>query len=126
MPPLTSVYVLGPALALGLVVVLAVVLRWIFSDAWHSTVPAAPAMPAMPARPATPTGSPATPPLDNDYGLLRAAALVDDVDTGQSVRALLAAARVRATVATGTDGIVRVLVFPDEYARAVRLVSWVL
>lgn len=109
-PFLTSVYVLGPALALGFLVLVGALLRWIFSDALSDAPPAAPAIPAE----------------DDDYGLLRAAALVDDVDTGESVRALLAAARVRATVATGRDGIVRVLVFPDEYDRAVRLVSWVL
>jgi len=63
---------------------------------------------------------------DDDYGLLRAVATVDDLDTGESIRALLVAGKVRATVATGVDGRVRVLVFTSEYARARRLVSWVL
>ena len=63
---------------------------------------------------------------DDDYGLLRAIATVDDLETGQSIRALLTAGKVRATVATGVDGRVRVLVFTNEYARAHRLVSWVL
>jgi hypothetical protein len=62
----------------------------------------------------------------DDYGLLRAVALVESLDTGQSVRALLIAGGVRATVATGMDGLVRVLVFRDEYKRARRMVSWVL
>ena len=75
------------------------------------------------ARKTLPSGAPSDAP---DYGLLRAAAVVEDLDTGQSVRALLIAARVRATVATGPDGLVRVLVFPQEYDRARRLVSWVL
>jgi hypothetical protein len=52
--------------------------------------------------------------------------VLHDLDTAQSVRALLVAGEVRATVATGRDGLVRVLVFPDEHARALRLVSWVL
>jgi hypothetical protein len=68
---------------------------------------------------------PPAPGLD-DYGLLRTLALVERLDTGQSVRALLSAGGVRATVATGSDGLVRVLVFPDEYDRARRMVSWVL
>lgn len=107
MPLLTSVYVLGPALAFGVVAALGASLRWIFSD-------------ARTARGAYHA------PLFDDYGLLRTVALVEDVDTGQSVRALLRAGRVRATIATGQDGLVRVLVFPDEYDRARRLVSWVL
>jgi hypothetical protein len=66
------------------------------------------------------------PGIGDDYGLLRTLALVNNLDTGQSVRALLSAGGVRATVATGGDGLVRVLVFPEEYDRARRLVSWVL
>ena len=91
------------ALALGAMTVLGTSIRWIFTDS------------ATPPDPDVP-----------DYGLLRAAAVVEDMDTGQSVRALLIAARVRATVAAGPDGLVRVLVFPHEYDRARRLVSWVL
>jgi hypothetical protein len=70
----------------------------------------------QPRRPAT---------LD-DYGLLRAVVLVENLDTGRSVRDLLGAAGVRATIATGSDGITRVLVFPHEYDQARRMVSWVL
>jgi hypothetical protein len=65
-------------------------------------------------------------PSADDYGLLRAIAVVADLDTAHSIRALLAASRVRATVTTGRDGSARVLVFPDEYDRAHRLVGWVL
>ena len=114
---LTSVYVIGPVLALCAVAVLGMTLRWIFADTSQRTSGRAAA--------AAGTGQRRRPEID-DYGLLRAAVYVDDFDTGQSVRALLAAARVRATVATGTDGLVRVLVFPDEYERARRLVSWAL
>jgi hypothetical protein len=62
----------------------------------------------------------------DDYGLLRAVALVENLDTGRSVRALLIAGGVRSTVSTGMDGLVRVLVFRDDYERARRMVSWVL
>ncbi len=62
----------------------------------------------------------------DDYGLLRTLVLVDTLDTGLSIRALLNAGGVRATVSTGTEGLVHVLVFPDEYDQARRMVSWVL
>jgi hypothetical protein len=114
--PLTSVYVVAPALIVGAVVALGLTLRWILAgDAPVSRGPKSPTCVGLRRGP-----------VPDDYGLLRAAALVDDFDTGQSVRALLAAARVRATVATGRDGLVRVLVFPAEYDRARRLVSWAL
>lgn len=82
---------------------------------------------ALPGRAPHPGRRPGSrPALLDDYGLLRTLALVNNLDTGQSVRALLATGQVRATVATGSDGLVRVLVFPEEYDRARRLVSWVL
>jgi hypothetical protein len=62
----------------------------------------------------------------DDYGLLRTLVLVESLDTGLSVRALLTAGGVRATVGTGSEGLVHVLVFPDEYDRGRRMVSWVL
>jgi hypothetical protein len=62
----------------------------------------------------------------DDYGLLRTLVLVDTLDTGLSVRALLRGGGVRATVSTGSEGLVHVLVFPAEYDRAKRMVSWVL
>ena len=99
----TSVYLLGPVLVSGAIATLGASLRWMLAE------------PRPEHRPAP-----------DDYGLLLAAAVVDDMDTAQSVRALLIAARVRATVAAGQDGRVRVLVFPAEYNRARRLVSWAL
>jgi hypothetical protein len=102
--------VLGPGSVLGAVCVLAVALRWIIADG--------------PRRHRRPRSGPA--PADDDFGLLRSVAVVDDPDTGRSVRALLVAAGVRATVATDRAGRVHVLVFPSEHARALRLVSWVL
>jgi hypothetical protein len=65
-------------------------------------------------------------PIGDDYGLLRTIALVGSLDTGQSVRALLDAGGIRSTLATGPDGLVRVLVFPEAYERARRMVSRVL
>ena len=103
---MTSVYVLGPAVAITVAAGLGATLRRLLPDATD-----------RPQR-----GAPAS----DDYGLLRTVALVEDLDTAYSVRALLTAGRVRSTVATGRDGLVRVLVFPDEYSRARRLVSWVL
>ena len=103
---LTSTSVLGPVFLLGALGVLTTSLRWIFADA----------LPVHRLRPSA----------EDDFGLLRAVAVLHDLDTAQSVRALLVAGEVRATVATGRDGLVRVLVFPDEHARALRLVSWVL
>jgi hypothetical protein len=105
MSAVTSVYLLGPVLLSGAVATLGASLRWLLTE---------------------PVSQPPRPPATDDYGLLRAVAVVEDLDLGQSVRALLVAARVRATVATGRDGLVRVLVFPSEYDRARRLVSWAL
>lgn len=58
-----------------------------------------------------------------DYGLLTAAALTDDLDLAEDVRGLLAAAGIRATYATHPDGRVTVLVFPEEVDEARRLVG---
>jgi hypothetical protein len=59
----------------------------------------------------------------DDFGLLRTVALVENLDTGQVLRALLTAGGVPATVSTGSDGLVHVLVFPDAYEEARRMVS---
>jgi len=107
-PLMSSVYVLGPALALGAAAGLGASLRRLFTSEPDTA----------PRR--------ATPAAVDDYGLLRSVAYVEDLDTAHSVRALLKAGRVRSTVSTGRDGLVRVLVFPGEYDRARRLVSWVL
>ena len=63
------------------------------------------------------------PAVRDDYGLLRTVALVENLDTGQVLRALLSAGGVAATVSTGSDGLVHVLVFPDAYEEARRMVS---
>src|SRR5687768_10765392 len=53
-----------------------------------------------------------------DYGLLRSVSLVGDLAFARDVRDRLRRNGVRATLATGQDGMVRVLVFADEYDRA--------
>jgi hypothetical protein len=54
----------------------------------------------------------------DEFGLLRPVALAVDLPSGQAVRDKLMALGIRATVGTGCDGFVRVLVFDDEYDRA--------
>lgn len=57
------------------------------------------------------------PPAD-DFGLLAVAALTDRWEIAAGVRAALARAGIRSTAATGLDGLIRVLVFPDDAGRA--------
>jgi hypothetical protein len=58
-----------------------------------------------------------------DYGLLSPAALADDADLADDVRAMLAAAGIRSTCAPRRDGRVAVLVFAEEVEEARRLVG---
>lgn len=53
-----------------------------------------------------------------DYGLLRTVSLIGDLAFARDVRDRLRRNGVRATLATGNDGMVRVLVFADELHRA--------
>ncbi len=67
----------------------------------------------------SPAGAyPPTPAGDLDYGLLRSVSLIGDLAFARDVRDRLRRNGVRATLATGHDGMVRVLVFADEYDRA--------
>ena len=59
----------------------------------------------------------------DDYGLLRAAAVTDEPDTADEIRALLAAAGIRATHAVRPDGRTAVLVFAEHVDEARRLVG---
>jgi hypothetical protein len=54
----------------------------------------------------------------DEFGLLRPVALAADLTAARAVRNRLIALGIRATVGTGRDGLVRVLVFADEYDRA--------
>lgn len=95
-------YLAGPVIAFAVVGVLAVVLRRALSR------DAAPHEPS---------------PVLDDFGLLRIAALADCLDSAASVRTALAAAGIRSTVAVGMDGLIKVLVFPDDAARARRVLD---
>jgi hypothetical protein len=53
-----------------------------------------------------------------DFGLLRSVSLIGDLAFARDVRDRLRHNGVRATLATGHDGMVRVLVFADEYDHA--------
>jgi hypothetical protein len=53
-----------------------------------------------------------------EFGLLRPVALLDDLTAARAIRDRLVALGIRATVGTGMDGFVRVLVFEHEYDRA--------
>lgn len=94
---------LGPLLALMVLGVVAGVLRALFA-------------------PAKAAAYPVSGPLD-DYGLLCAAAVADDPETASRIRCRLGAAGIRATVATGPDGRVHVLVFEGELHRARRVMG---
>ncbi len=56
--------------------------------------------------------------VTDEFGLLRAVALAADPGAATAVRDRLTAMGIRATIGTGRDGYVRVLVFADEYDRA--------
>jgi hypothetical protein len=106
-----AVYAGAALIAVAAGLTLAVIMRAIAADS-HPTPTRRP--------------SPRRPAFLNDYGLLCTVVLAENTETGRSVRDLLAAGGVRATIATGTDGLTRVLVFPTEYEQARRMVSWVL
>ncbi|WP_432995934.1 hypothetical protein [Dactylosporangium sp. CA-233914] len=69
-------------------------------------------------------GAPAAPPPRTaDYGLLRTVSKVGDLAFAREIRDRLRHNGVRATLATGPDGMVRILVFADELDRARRLIN---
>lgn len=96
-------YVAGPMIAFGVVGVLAAVLRRALDRDVDSPAPAVP--------------------VTDDFGLLTVAALADRAETAERVRAALAQAGIRSTIAAGPGGAVRVLVFPDDAARARRALN---
>ncbi|HEX8631071.1 MAG TPA: hypothetical protein VF755_23180 [Catenuloplanes sp.] len=110
MPPSDGWYLFGPLLALVLVGVLSVVLRWELERDRD-------ALREWPLDGFDLFGEP------EDYGLLSAAALAEDAEVAQEVRRMLAAVGIRSTIATGSHGQVRVLVFAEDVDVARRLVG---
>jgi hypothetical protein len=110
MPLTVSQNVFGTLIAFAVIGLLAVLLRWIFgrdSGPGRST-----------------KGFPVPLPVTvEDYGLLCAVAIAHDHRAAASVQARLAAAGIRATLAAGPDGRVRVLVFENQVEAARRLVG---
>jgi hypothetical protein len=95
-------YIVGPLVALIVVGMLALVLRWTYGS--RST----------PVPPDVVAGS-------GDFGLLREVALVETEDTANALRALLSDAGIRSTKAPAPDGRARVLVFATDLDRARQL-----
>jgi hypothetical protein len=95
-------YLLGPGIALVVVGLLALVLRWAYGG----------------ERP-----SPAALNADPDLGLLTEVATVPDTPTGRQLRALLSDAGIRSTLSTDRAGRLRVLVFEPDAERARRLLG---
>jgi hypothetical protein len=105
MPLTVSEGLLGPLIAFAVIGLLAVLLRWIFGRG--SSVPHPVRLPAR----------------SEDYGLLCTVAITADEQAAIAVAVRLAGAGIRATLATGSDGGVRVLVFEDQIEAARRLVG---
>lgn len=99
-------YVLGPIVAVVVVILLAVLARWIFGTGRNRTA----------ARTHVRTQGPA------DHGLLKAVAERPDRAAGAALRSVLAEAGIRSTLGIRRDGSVQVLVFPADEDRARRLV----
>jgi hypothetical protein len=118
--PLTHGWsVFSPFIALALIGALAMILRWTFRQ--DPGEPAGIFDPPGPDAEATMEGyEPAT----DDYGLLGVAAVVETADAAEQIRAVLADAGIRATIAAAKDGRVQVLVFETEVPRARRVVGW--
>lgn len=92
-------YAFGPLVALLVLGLLVLILRWAFSRG-HSVV-------AAPSRPGTPV----------DYGLLVPVAEPETAEQAQHIETILQAAGISCSVAHTTDG-TRILVWPDEVDRA--------
>lgn len=97
-------FVTGPMLALVVVGLLALFLRWAFGPTASLVAP--------PPRPGPPEA----------YGLLVPVAQPTDEANGAALRALLGRAGVRAALVPTRDGL-RLMVFPDDASRARRLLA---
>jgi hypothetical protein len=96
-------YWLGPVVALGVVGLLMLVLRW----AYGGTRVVGP-------RPDGPS---------DDYGLLQEVAVAESTQAANVLRAVLSDARIRSTMSADPGGRVRVMVFAGDLERARRLVG---
>jgi hypothetical protein len=99
-------YVVGPVLAIVVVALLAVLMRWIFGNGGSRTAAAAAQARAQPV----------------DHGLLSPVADLPDRAAGSALRAVLSDAGIRSTLGVRKDGRVQVLVFSDDLDAARRLV----
>jgi hypothetical protein len=97
-----SSYLIGPALAMAAVGVLALILRWIYRDA---------------APPPTPRTGP------TDFGLLVPVTTVPDSAAAAGLRGLLGQHGIRTTLAPGPAGGLIVLVFAADEPRARALLT---
>jgi hypothetical protein len=108
MPPSDGWYLAGPLIAVAMVGTLAGFMRWTVER-------------SDPLRDLYADGLAI---FDrDDYGLLSAAAVTDDLELADDVRTMLADAGIRSTCATRRDGRVTVLVFAEEVDEARRLVG---
>lgn len=134
MAPSDGWYLVGPLLAVGLVTLVAAVLRYtVEHDADQlcelctdglAILCGQGADDDLPPDEAPPAGDqPADPDRAGDYGLLRAAALTDDAELAADIRQLLVDAGIRATHAVRRDRQLVVLVFGDQVEEARRLVG---
>jgi hypothetical protein len=118
--PLTHGWsVFSPFIALALIGALAMILRWTFRQD-----PAEPQELFEPPQAEAEGLFEGDEPAAEDYGLLGVAAVVETTDAAEQIRAVLADAGIRATIAGTKDGRVQVLVFETEVPRARRVVGW--
>ncbi|MEP6464631.1 MAG: hypothetical protein ABJC62_14760 [Frankiaceae bacterium] len=103
----TNEYLLGPAIAMGAIGVLSLVLRWIYSDGAGN-------------RRRTSQRGPAAGPAD--YGLLVPVATITDRAAATSLQGLLRQHGIRATLTPSAEG-VAVLVFRADEGRARALLT---
>jgi hypothetical protein len=112
MSPSDGWYLIGPLIAVGLVVFLGAVF-WRMGLHWTFASDESPAPAAYAAGLA----------IFDDYGLLCPAAVTPDADVADEIRQLLGAAGIRATHAVDREGRTAVLVFAEEVETARRLVG---
>jgi hypothetical protein len=105
-----SHYTAGPIVAVVVVCLLGLVLRWIFGTGRRRSPGARPA-----PRPGQPNGGTGRP---TDFGLLRQVAVLPARLEAEAARATLTAAGIRSTLTARPDGQVDVLVFAADVARA--------